>query len=364
MFGKKKIVVSERDSMPVKAQTMPADFYGGLNPVVKFKKVEKEIVVRKNSELTRSEKKILDKTTAVGSGDPMHVVNIFANKKSSIFFWALLFVFLLAGSGGYYFWQMKQTKVSALPPAPNIQVSSSSVAVSDLPVEPVISTDIVATTSTSTVNNTADIPISFPSTLLAKSADLDADDITDTAEELFNTDPSKPDTDEDGYNDGHELFYLYNPSGKEPMRLIESGLVKEYKNPVFGYALFYPNNWAVGNVDESFREVLFSTLTGENIEVRVIDLLPQESFEDWFGRWAPREKFADVSNFQSRFFQNGKKRTDNLVYYFYDSAHVYVVLYHTTDSLSVNYGSVITMMARSFGMSESNSSDPREFTNL
>ena len=37
-----------------------------------------------------------------------------------------------------------------------------------------------------------------------------------------------------------------------------------------------------------------------------------------------------------------------LVYYFFDNNHVYVMLYHTTDSSVVNYRSVMVMMARSF----------------
>lgn len=366
MFGKKNTTSSEKSLPPVQAQTMPSDFYGGLNPVVHFKKVEKEIVVKKNSALTPGEKKMLDQATAVGSGDATHAVQIFSNKKTAALFLLAIFGLLLAGMGGYYVWQNSKQIGGKIPQAPRISVSStvnSNVLVSTNTAEQVAAP---STTSDAApiVKNGDEVAIDFPSPLLVDSADLDEDDITDTAEDIFNTDPSKPDTDEDGYNDGHELFYLYNPAGKEPMRLVESGLVKEYKNPVFGYSVFYPVSWAVGDVDNEGKQVLFSTLTGENIEIRVLDRLPQESFEDWFARWAPNQKFADVTDFTSRFFGSGKKRSDSLVYYFYDAEHVYVVLYHTTDSRVVNYRSVISMMARSFAVFGNATSSSLDFMHL
>ena len=52
--------------------TIPADFYGGANPVIKFKKVEKEVdLTPKKPVLTSAEKALLDKATAAGSGQPL-----------------------------------------------------------------------------------------------------------------------------------------------------------------------------------------------------------------------------------------------------------------------------------------------------
>lgn len=366
MFGKKNTTSFEKLLPPVRAQTMPSDFYGGLNPVVHFKKVEKEIVVKKTPALTPGEKKMLDQATAVGSGEATHVVKIFSNKKTAAVFLLVIFGLLLAGVGGYYVWQNSKKVSGKIPAAPRITVSST-VDSGMLVNTNTLGQAATPSTTSSTIpaiKNGDEVAIDFPSPLLVDSADLDEDDITDTAEDIFNTDPSKPDTDEDGYNDGHELFYLYNPAGKEPMRLVESGLVKEYKNPIFGYSVFYPVSWAMGDVDNEGKQVLFSTLTGENIEIRVLERLPQESFEDWFARWAPNQKFADLADFTSRFFGNGQKRSDGLVYYFYDTEHVYVVLYHTTDSRVVNYRSVISMMARSFAVFGNAASPSLDFMHL
>ena len=64
-----------------------------------------------------------------------------------------------------------------------------------------------------------------------------------------------PDSDGDNFIDGRELIYLYSPINKEPVRLIDSGLVKEYVNPTFGYKVYYPAVWASGNIDKDFRDV-------------------------------------------------------------------------------------------------------------
>jgi hypothetical protein len=151
------------------------------------------------------------------------------------------------------------------------------------------------------------------------------------------------------YSDSHELFYLYNPAGKEPMKLIDSGLVKTYTNPSFGYSLYYPTSWAMGDVDGTYRDVLFSTITGENIEVRVFDKAATTDFMTWFASAAPDQKYGDLVSFEGYFNKlTGFKRKDSLVYYFPTANHVYVLVYHTTDSTVVNFRTVLSVMARSF----------------
>ncbi len=350
MFGKKPETKNNSMGNPltggptINVQTIPADFYGGVNPVVKFKRVEKEIVLDSKPKLTAPEKKMLDKSAAAGAGILLHPANILTNKKYAIIFGSGLFVVILAGVSVYFYLQTKQQPKTSLPTQPKISVEIPSV-----PTPVVVETTTEeAVPLTTTPQALAEASIEFSSSVLGDSPDLDKDNLTDAAEELFGTDPSKPDSDEDTYNDGHEVFYLYNPAGKEPQRIIDSGYVKEYSNPTLGYKVFYPLTWAIGNVDETFRDVLFSTITGENIELRVFDRLPNQTFADWFAQWAPNEQYQNLFDFQTRFGELGKNRADNLVYYFMDDSRVYVMVYHTTDSNVVNYRSVMVMMARSF----------------
>lgn len=346
MFGKKADtnIKNDNSGQTINVQTIPADFYGGVNPEVKFKRVEKEVVLESKPKLTAMEKKMLDKSSAAGAGSVLHPANILTNKKYAVIFGASLFGVILAGVSGYYYLQFRQQPKVVIPEQPKIVVETPVV---EEPVVVETTTEQVAAPTT-TPQSLADAPIEFPSALLGESPDLDKDNLTDRAEELFGTDPSKPDTDGDGYDDGHEVFYLYNPAGKEPMKIIDSGSMSDYVNPAFGYKVFYPTTWAVGNVDEGSRDVLFSTITGENIELRVFDRLTSQTFADWFAQWAPNEQYQNIADSQTKFGEAVKNRADNLVYYFMDDSHIYVMVYHTTDSNVVNYRSVMVMMARSF----------------
>ncbi len=295
--------------------------------------------------LSASDKKMLDKTTAAGNGTPLHPANLFKSSKFLLIAGSISFVVMVAGVSWYYYRQAMAPKQSA--PASESQTNATA------PIENETENK-VATTELEPTAPATQIPappknnISFPSVLLGDSPDSDRDGLTDTEEELFKTNASIPDSDSDGYSDSHEIYNLYNPAGKEPMKLSESGLVKEFVNPVFSYKVYYPESWAVGNVDESYREMLFSTLSGENIELRVFDKKDGQTFGDWFSEWAPGEKYGDLQEFAGAFKENGLRRNDFLTYYFTDDKYIYAFVYHTTDSATVNYRTVIKMMARGF----------------
>jgi hypothetical protein len=351
MLGFKKKPVDEVPGEPLtaKVQVMPTDFYAGANPVVTFKNVPKEVALSSGSLVNSQEKKILDKQTAPGSGDPLHPASLLANPRFLIIGGLGLVLVVGAVLGVYYWLANRSTQLAHVPP----------VVVTEQPQNQVVETptttvDGVTSSSTAVVPPTlpvslADQPLSFPSQLLGDSVDTDKDGLTDREEELFTTDLNVPDTDGDSYSDSHELFYLYNPAGKEPMKLIDSGLVKTYTNPSFGYSLYYPTSWAMGDVDGTYRDVLFSTITGENIEVRVFDKAATTDFMTWFASAAPDQKYGDLVSFEGYFNKlTGFKRKDSLVYYFPTANHVYVLVYHTTDSTVVNFRTVLSVMARSF----------------
>ncbi|MFA6424240.1 MAG: hypothetical protein WCV83_02910 [Candidatus Magasanikbacteria bacterium] len=346
MFGKSE---QKKQVLPdIKITKIPDDFYAGMNPIIKFKTSENESkpVQAGKPVLSLTDKKNLDKKTAVGAGNKLHLINLISNWKFLII--AGLAVLVVCGliGGLYYWWQYNKTlSVAPEPVQPVITepinitpVVSETISTSTVEPEPVV-------TALSVQNG---IRLEFPSLLLGSNLDTDSDDITDIAEELYSTDPAVSDTDGDKFPDGHEIYYLYNPAGKEPMKLIDSGLVDLYTNPIFLYKLYYPKTWAVGNVDTSYKDILFSTITGENIEVKVMDVNPGETFDSWFANNAMGEQLADYLPFDSVFKETGFVRKDNLVYFFPKGNQVFVVLYHTTDSNVTNYQIVIKMMARSF----------------
>lgn len=343
--------INSAEENHLKVNTIPGDFYAGANPVIKFRNVEKEISVGK-TKATPSEAAALDKATVSGGG----LATILTHPKFLAFTAIILFVLFVLVATIYYWWQGRR-------PLQNIPSTTQGVQVGTTTQSEVVSssletTDVAVSTTVTTTKIEIDnpqppalltsIPMEFASPLLGNSADMDSDDITDNGEEFFGTDSGNPDTDGDGYNDGHEVYNLYNPLGIEPMKLVESGNILDYSNPAYGYKMYYPKNWAQGTVDNEFRDILFSAMNGENIELRTFDIELGQTFADWFGQNAPDQKYVDLVEFKSVFGESGFMRKDFLVFYFIDQSKVYVLAYHAVDPVQINYRSVIKMMARSF----------------
>ena len=356
MFGKKnKIPEAPVLKEDVVVDTMPPDFYAGQDPVVKFKSVTREVDLspQKQLPITASEKKALDKATVVGGKEVTHPANLLLNRKFLILGGAGLFIVFVLGAGIYYWWSFKKAEEARRRPTPPVIETLDNGQASLITVPTTTPIEIVETTTTlETLKPIEETALDFPSSLLPDSTDLDKDRLTDLAEDTFFTDPAVPDSDSDSFPDGHEMFYLYNPAGKEPQKLIDAGSIREYVNPNFGYKLYYPYNWAVGNVDTGGRIVVFSTLTGENIEVRSIDKNTTESFAEWFGRVATGEKYTDLKEFANRFGVSGWQRHDELVYYFPTKDYVFTIIYHPEEITAINYRLITTMMAQSLRFDE------------
>lgn len=345
MFGKKpKEDINLQELPKIGVTTIPKEFYGGANPVIKFKTVETNLNPApaqpiKKVEMTKQN--TVEKTAAA-----------VGNRKIFILVGVGLFGLFVLGAG-FYYWQIsqppkqKQPQTNPLVNNPPQNTAPVVIPTTTTPVVEVPTTTPEVVVPTTTVSMKGGL-LEFPSILLGNSADQDHDGLLDTEEELFNTDPAKPDTDGDGYDDSMEVDNLYSPTVFAPARLLDTSAVKEFTNPLFGYKIYYPSSWAVANVDPEYRDMLFSTITGENIEVRVFDKENNQSFEEWFAIWAPEERLGSLMDFKTVFGGTARERNDKLVYYFSDDKHYYVIVYHLTGSSVVNYRNVINMMARSF----------------
>lgn len=217
----------------------------------------------------------------------------------------------------------------------------------------ILSDDNVATTTLEIVEPTTtsylqERPLEFPPIFLTNSADVDNDSLTDMEEEVFGTDSGRWDTDGDGYYDGQEVFNLYNPKGIAPMKIIDSGIVQEYVNPVWQYRVYYPIGWQIGAVDPQSNQVLFSALSGDFVEIDKFMKEYDETFADWFARKAIGQKYSDLETFSNRFKEDGYKRADDLVDYFVAGQNVFVLSYHPGATGFIPYRHVMEMMVQSF----------------
>lgn len=348
MFGKNKKIQQEKPLEPdVEIFTIPDVFYGGKDPEIYRQKV--------------TEKSATKTTILMNKEPPKRIVQKSAVPAKSLFaykwVWVTLIIFVVGGGAmisWYYIAQYQQAQKNLVRQQPAREVvKKTEVSTTTVSGVTTTQTTIIATTTPTSTISAIDVFLEFPLFLTLDTADIDTDNLTDIEEELFNTDSGNWDTDADGYYDGQEVFNLYNPQGFAPVKIIDSGLVREYINPIIGYRVYYPVTWQQGSVDVVEKQILFSSISGDYIELRIIDKdIQNQSFLSWFGRYAEGQKYTDVEAITNRFSFDGFVRRDDLVAYFQDTQYVVVMIYHPRDSGPIAYRHVMQMMYQSFRMQQ------------
>jgi hypothetical protein len=191
-------------------------------------------------------------------------------------------------------------------------------------------------------------PPPTPPSELPSGPDIDQDGLTGSEELLYTTDAEKADTDGDGYSDGLELVNLYNPTGFAPQKIEETSLVKVYSNQTFGYSIFYPTTWLPRALDESNREIMFTSLTGEFIQVIVEDNPNKLALLEWYLSEAPGTNPADIGTAATKGGLLGIKSPDGLTVYFGGNDKIYAISYNVGIKTELNYKSTFEMMIKSF----------------
>lgn len=111
----------------------------------------------------------------------------------------------------------------------------------------------------------SELPAVVPPLVPRPVDDTDNDGLTAAEEDLYKTQSTRPDTDSDGFLDGHETFHLYNPAGVAPERLEETSAVRRFKNESLGYSLLIPTAWQIIASLENPNNIMIQTATGEQI---------------------------------------------------------------------------------------------------
>ena len=327
MFGKRKKKKEEKKKNNIRMTVMPDIFYGGKDPVVYHKQTSDQ-----------TQKASLKKPKKKSTGN-MPILN-----KKVLIIVGFVFLLTIGGISWYYINQArpaKPAKVVVVEPTPEV----------DPPVpeelEPVAPEPIVPEPEPEPV--VAERPLVFPRILLSDSSDLDVDSLTDVEEELFGTDTGIWDTDEDGYFDGQEVLNLYNPAGVTPVKIIDSGLVREYVSPLWSYRIYYPSSWEAAAIDDTGDQVLFSSITGDFVEVRAFRKSADMSFAQWFNEKIAGQRFGDLLPITNLFGVDLLRRKDNLVAYLPGDTEVFVIVYQASSSATdVPFRHVMQMMTQSF----------------
>ncbi|HRH23959.1 MAG TPA: hypothetical protein PK295_05030 [Candidatus Magasanikbacteria bacterium] len=338
LFGSKTAPLQPTSSgSELSIQRIPDIFYGGNNPVIYESSQEK------NSSVVNSKSSAQSKVPLSQTGNSVE------KKSRALWLIVALGIVVITAASAYYFYQYQTTRntKTATPSNSGSKITSTT---STSAISPVITTstttvDQAPTTTPSLSSNF----LEFPPVNLGTTADTDLDQLTDIEEVLYGIDSGTWDSDQDGYFDGQEVSNLFNPRGLAPMKLIDSGLVREYINDFSGYRLYYPLQWNQGGVDPEEKHMLFSAISGEYIEVRVFQKTANMSFAQWFQTNAPGEQFDLLSAFTNRFGVEGWKRTDGLVVYFDTPSFVFTIIYQQIDPTApIPYRTSMELVYQSF----------------
>jgi len=165
-----------------------------------------------------------------------------------------------------------------------------------------------------------------PSEKLVQGSDSDADGLTDEEEAIFQTDSTKPDTDGDGFLDGNEIFHLYNPAAPPPVTLLESGIVKLYRNASFGYTVYYPTMWMASSTVSS-SEVDFVSPDTESIKIFAEDNKDNLSLRDWFMKKYPTADINALQSYSTKQGYQGLQDAERLNTYIKKGEKIFTISY-------------------------------------
>ncbi len=112
--------------------------------------------------------------------------------------------------------------------------------------------------------------------------DTDSDGLTDVEELLYGTDFRDPDTDNDSYLDGNEVFHRYHPLGTAPATLLDTGAVKIYDNTGYPFSVYYPATWNAKATGET--GIAFTSSRQASIRVAWSSKNAALSLADWLQR--------------------------------------------------------------------------------
>lgn len=207
-------------------------------------------------------------------------------------------------------------------------------------------------------NINAEIPPIFAG-MPVSSLDTDQDGLTDVEEELYGTNPNLADSEGDGHSDGLELINLYNPAAAAPADLKDSAIVNEYYNPIFEYTLLYPAKWVARAIDSANREIMFSSQTGEFIELIVQENPEKLSVLNWYLKQSPNVNPSQVESVVTKNGIRGIKSVDGLTVYLVkpvvsgitglpeEKQYIYVITYNPGTKSELSFKSTFEMMYNS-----------------
>ncbi|HVM90568.1 MAG TPA: fibronectin type III domain-containing protein [Verrucomicrobiae bacterium] len=192
----------------------------------------------------------------------------------------------------------------------------------------------------------ATTPVSVAPSLPPGGLDSDSDGLTDVEESVYGTDPHNPDSDADGFLDGNEVFHLYNPAAKAPVRLLDSGLVSLFTGPA-GWSLYVPKGWTSTLETGDGASATIRSGQGEAFRISIEDNPSHMSIKDWYvstHAGITADMLHDIETKGGLVGILGPDRTDaNFAW----DGKVFVLRYDNGDKPFINFRTTYEMMLNS-----------------
>lgn len=282
------------------------------------------------------------------------------SKKRSRSTWIIaigVFVIIVLGSVAVYLFFTLRSSTDQLPEQ---QVNAEDIQEEDIAVdeEPDILTPPDPEVADSAIEEEDEIfeedSIDDPDIIEAQdlAVDSDGDNLTLAEEQLFLTDETAVDSDEDGFADGTEVLNGYDPNavGKT---LIETGTFRQYANGV--YSISYPSIWEFREQNIDNTEVLFISETGEFVEVLILPNINNLSLQEWYSQQFP--EFSSIAPIQIKINNvDGILHPNGRNYYLTvenDLSRIYIVTYNVGNFIELKYQTIFRSMVNSFKVNES-----------
>jgi len=185
---------------------------------------------------------------------------------------------------------------------------------------------------------------------ISNSTDSDGDGLTDIEEALYNTKKDKPDTDADGYLDGHEVQAGFDPALADK-RLVESETVKKHSSLTYKYSILYPAVWGIKALDNTGAQVVFQPSDSKEF-IEVIVMENNDSLVNWYQENVSlkneRPVIENLNGWQS------VRTEDRLTVYLSKRQlpMIYIINYNTANLAEINFRTTFNMMVNSFTLLE------------
>ncbi len=176
--------------------------------------------------------------------------------------------------------------------------------------------------------------------------DSDSDGVTDLEEAIYGTNANNPDSDSDGFLDGNEVYNLYNPNGRAPSRLLDSGSVVPVKADI-GWSMLVPKGWTTSLEGTNGSKMTVTTGHGETFALAVEDNTQNLSLVDWYLASHPDVKADQLLQYRSKKGYEGIMSPDTLSTYILWGNKVFSFTYQLDGQTFINFRTTYYMMMNS-----------------